>query len=125
MRVLASFLAATALALLAVFWLRAGGDATIGKPGAADATAASTMGPLEAATNRQGRDLSQAPARTDTAAQCSDLCGFNPACKAMSFAKDADGKGGICLLKWDVPAATENPAVTSAVKLASAPGSGR
>ena len=73
---------------------------------------------------RQGRDIPQAGGRTDNALQCSDLCALNPACKAMSFAKDADGRGGICLLKSEVPSATENPAMTSAVKIASAPEGG-
>lgn len=103
----------------AIVWLRSG-DAT-----RARADAAPAMGPLEAATNRQGRDLSRGGTATADAAQCSTLCAINPACKAMSFAINADGAGGICFLKSDVPAATENAAVTSAVKAASAPVGGR
>ena len=87
---------------------------------APSAAAASTMGPLEPSTNRQGRDISQSGVRTSTAAQCSDLCAADPNCRAMSFAT-SDGQGGLCFVKSGVPDPTENPAVTSAVKVAPTP----
>jgi hypothetical protein len=124
MRALLVLLVAALLALAAVAWLQTGNDGSNGKPAAVNGAFGSPMGPLEEATNRQGRDISQAAPRTDDASQCSLLCSLNPDCRAMSFAKDGDGKGGICLLKSDVPTATQNAAVISAVKIASAPKGG-
>jgi hypothetical protein len=121
MRVLLFLLVAAVLAGVALAWRGLGGDASTGGSVPGRGPGGSGMGPLEVATNRQGRDLSQAGVRTDTASQCADLCGTNPLCKAMSFAKSVEGDGGICLLKSEVPNATENPVVTSAVKIASAP----
>jgi hypothetical protein len=115
-----TFVAAVALAVLAValfVWLLLShpGDAA----GTSDPAGASgaRMGPLEADTNRQGRDLSDIGLRLTDAAACSRLCGVDERCLAMSFVKAADGASGICWLKGSVPSANENPAVVSAVKV--------
>lgn len=84
------------------------------------APAGQVMGPLEPSTNRQGRDISQAGMRMTSAVQCSALCAADPQCRAMSFATSDNGSG-LCFLKSAVPAATESPAVVSAVKIASSP----
>jgi PAN domain len=114
-----TLLAAVAFAVLVVtvlVWLVLGrpGDAA----GAHDPAAISgeaRMGPLEQATNRQGRDISEIGLRVTDAAACSRLCAVDERCLAMSFVM-GDG-AGICWLKGSVPSASESPAVVSAVKL--------
>jgi PAN domain len=117
MRVL---VAAVGLAVLviALFWWRVASP-----PGAAagarDATAGpgtARMGPLEPATNRQGRDLADIGLRVTNAAACSRLCAVDERCMAMSFVKSGEA-AGICWLKGSVPSASENAAVVSAVKI--------
>jgi hypothetical protein len=114
-----TFVAAVAFAVLVValfIWLllRQPGDRAAG-PVAASGVA--RMGPLEADTNRQGRDLADVGIRLTDAAACSRLCAVDERCLAMSFVKAADGAAGICWLKGSVPGASENPAVVSAVKV--------
>jgi hypothetical protein len=74
------------------------------------------MGPLEPATNRQGRDLSVAGIHAASAQQCSDLCAADNHCMSMSFAKTSGSNAGICFLKGSVPSPSPNDAMISAVK---------
>ncbi len=90
----------------------AGADAS-----AAPASGAARMGPLEADTNRQGRDLGERGLRLTDAAACSRQCAVDERCLAMSFVKDGDSASGICWLKGSVPSASENPSVVSAIKI--------
>jgi len=106
----------------AVVWLRPAEVTTRQLP---TDVARSVMGPLEPATNRPGRDIAELGTRVDSASRCADFCARNPACQAMSFAKAAEAADGICWLKWAVPAPTESAAMVSAVRIASAPASGR
>ena len=117
-----TFVAAVALAALvgAWFWWRllshpAGAPPRAREGGAVQAAA--RMGPLEPATNRQGRDLSDIGLPVSDAAACARQCAVDGRCMAMSFVEGADGALGLCWLKGSVPAASENPAVVSAVKV--------
>jgi hypothetical protein len=117
MRTLVAALAFAVLVVTVFGWLllgRAGDAASAHDPGAV--SSAARMGPLEQATNRQGRDLSEIGLRVTDAAACSRLCAVDERCLAMSFVM-GDG-AGICWLKGSVPSANENPAVVSAVKVA-------
>jgi PAN domain len=117
------FIAAVAFAALigAWFWWRLVSqpvDAPAGaRANAVAVPAAPHMGPLEQATNRQGRDLADVGMRVSDAAACSRLCTVDDRCMAMSFVKAADGASGLCWLKGSVPGASENLAVVSAVKI--------
>jgi hypothetical protein len=116
------FIAAVAFAALvgAWFWWRLVSHPVEVAPGPRDAGAAQAaphMGPLEQATNRQGRDLSDIGMRVSDAAACSRLCGVDDRCMAMSFVKSADGAAGLCWLKGSVPGASDNAAVVSALKI--------
>ncbi len=77
----------------------------------------SYMGSLEGGTSRQGSDLSNVGIQSNSAAECSDSCGSDPNCKAMTFVKHANANGGICWLKGSVATPTPNQAMVSAVKL--------
>jgi hypothetical protein len=118
MRTLVAALALAVLAVALFVWLLVGhpGDGT-GAQDPAGTAGAARMGPLEADTNRQGRDLADVGLRVTDAAACSRLCRIDERCMAMSFVKGADGTSGICWLKGSVPATSENPAVISAIKI--------
>ena len=75
------------------------------------------MGPLEGQTNRQGADLAQSGFQVNIAEECSDMCGKDSKCKAMTFVKHAASHGGICWLKASVPPAVHNDTMISAVKV--------
>ena len=75
------------------------------------------MGSLEGGTSRQGSDLSSVGIQSNSAAECSDACGSDPNCKAMTFVKHSTANGGICWLKGSVSSPTPNQAMVSAVKL--------
>jgi hypothetical protein len=116
------FIAALAFAALvgALFWWRLPSHSIDAAPAARDPATLQSgrqMGPLEQATNRQGRDLSDVGMRLTDAAACSRLCAADDRCMAMSFVKSADAGSGLCWLKGSVPGATENAAVVSAVKI--------
>ena len=53
----------------------------------------------------------------NSAAECSDLCGDNANCQAMTFVKHPSDNGGICWLKGTGARATPNPEMVSAEKL--------
>ena len=115
------FIAAVVFAALvgAAFWWRVAMPPADGQPatrGAGNAQGGARMGPLEAATNRQGRDLSNNGVRVTDALACSRLCAVDERCMAMSFVKTADATSGFCWLKGSVPTLSVNDAVVSAVK---------
>lgn len=115
------FIAAVIFAALvgAAFWWRVAIPPTDGQPAtraAGNAQGGARMGPLEPATNRQGRDLSDVGVRVTDALACSRLCAIDERCMAMSFVKAADSTAGICWLKGSVPVPSENDAIVSAVK---------
>jgi hypothetical protein len=76
------------------------------------------MGELQLQTNLQGGDIENIDKQAvNTAGACSELCLRNNGCKAMTFVQHPTGSGGICWLKDTVPAASRNPAMTSAIKV--------
>ena len=75
------------------------------------------MGSLEGGTSRQGSDLSSVGIQSNSAAECSDSCGSDPNCKAMTFVKHANANGGICWLKGSVATFGAAPAVAAALAL--------
>jgi hypothetical protein len=116
------FIAAVVFAVLvgAAFWWHvaappAGGQAADAH-GVRGGSGGVRMGPLEQATNRQGRDLADVGVRLTDALACSRLCDIDDRCMAMSFVKTADAASGFCWLKGSVPTPSENAAVVSAVK---------
>src|SRR5450755_963026 len=116
-----TLIAAVVFAVLigAAFWWRMTNPprgALSAAPGSG-AASAPHMGPLEQATNRQGRDLSDIGMRLPDAAACSRLCAIDDRCRAMSFVKSAEAASGICWLKGSVPGPSESAAVVSAVKV--------
>lgn len=88
------------------------------KPGvnARPASDVAGMGPLEPATNRPGRDLSDNGAQADSAQECASRCADDSRCQAMSFAQPSPPAAGICFLKGSVPEPASSPSIVSAVK---------
>ncbi len=119
MRTFIAVVAVAVLVALAALWRMANPshEAPPAAHAAAPASAAAQMGPLEASTNRQGRDLSDFGDRVADAAACAHQCAIDDRCMAMSFVKSADAPAGMCWLKGSVPTASANPAVVSAVKI--------
>lgn len=68
--------------------------------------------------NLQGSDIVNLDNTSiNTAGACSQACLANDDCKAMTFVQHPSGVGGVCWLKNEVPPATPNAAMTSAIKV--------
>jgi hypothetical protein len=117
MRTLVAAVAFAVLVIALFGWLASHPGDAGGARDAAAAPGAPHMGPLEQATNRQGRDLADIGLRVPDASACSRLCAIDERCMAMSFVKAGDTASGICWLKSSVPGASESAAVVSAVKI--------
>jgi hypothetical protein len=72
------------------------------------------MTPLEANTDRPGRDFDNLP--VSSADACRTHCDTHDRCLAMTFVRHPDKAGGICWLKDAVPGASHNDSMTSATK---------